>query len=212
MHTTPTSVIKTDPVWSKNVYILFRPDRLIEFFPNKEQSLEERMNAVARFSIYASLLLVAYKRDWQYLLGIPVMLLILSIVYSKEEFEVTTPKGILKKPKQKRPTINNPMMNVSFADNDTYVEAPKYYDDTEQSEKIREQVADKLDFNLFHSVDDVFERKNNQRQFYTMPSTTIPNDQEKYLDFLYGDMKETCKDNTRNCKPYEDIRFKTPAN
>lgn len=206
---TPTSVIKTDPVWSKNIYVLFNPDRLIEFFPNKQQTTEERMNAVARFSIYSCLLLVAYKRDWYYALGVPIMLLILNIIYSNEQSESFTPKSILKKttPEQKRkPTLNNPMMNVSFAD-DTNAEAPDYYDDTEESQNIREDIKDKLDFNLYSSVDDVFERKNNQRQFYTVPS----NDQSKFVNYLYKDMPESCKDNTRNCVPYEDVRVKTPS-
>jgi len=48
--------------------------------------------------------------------------------------------------------------------------------------------------------------KNKQRQFCTIPSTTIPNDQESFAHWLYAS-PETCKENQKNCLRYEDIRY-----
>jgi hypothetical protein len=55
-------------------------------------------------------------------------------------------------------------------------------------------------------VDDLFNRNTSQRQFYTTPVTTIPNDQTGFARWLYK-LPETCKENQSNCLKYEDIRF-----
>lgn len=44
---------------------------------------------------------------------------------------------------------------------------------------------------------DVFNRSQSQRQFYTMPSTTVPNDQGSYQDWLYKIPGKTCKEGGR---------------
>ena len=49
---------------------------------------------------------------------------------------------------------------------------------------------------------DVFGRTQSQRQFYTMPSTGIPNDQESYQNWLYRIPGKTCKEGGRDaCIP-----------
>lgn len=44
---------------------------------------------------------------------------------------------------------------------------------------------------------DVFNRSQSQRQFYTTPSTSIPNDQESYQNWLYRIPGKTCKEGGR---------------
>ena len=44
---------------------------------------------------------------------------------------------------------------------------------------------------------DVFGRSQSQRQFYTTPSTTVPNDQGSYQDWLYKIPGKTCKEGGR---------------
>lgn len=52
---------------------------------------------------------------------------------------------------------------------------------------------------------DVFGRTQSQRQFITMPSTTIPNDQESYQNWLYKIPGKTCKEGGREaCTPGTD--------
>jgi len=46
---------------------------------------------------------------------------------------------------------------------------------------------------LFRNVDDVWDRNNGQMAYNTLPSTTIPNDQDAYLKFLYH-VPYVCKD------------------
>ena len=58
--------------------------------------------------------------------------------------------------------------------------------------------------NMFTDVEDIFNRKNSSRQFYTTPVTTVVNDQTEFANFLYkipscknGD-KEQCIKNINN--------------
>ena len=72
--------------------------------------------------------------------------------------------------------------------------------------EIKKEIDTQFNYNNFRDVDDLFVRGNSQRQFYTMPSTTIPNDQDGFAKWLYK-LPETCKENQTNCLRYEDIRF-----
>ncbi len=44
------------------------------------------------------------------------------------------------------------------------------------------------------------------RQFYIMPSTTIPNDQTGFAKWLYT-LPETCKENQKYCIKYENLKY-----
>jgi hypothetical protein len=49
---------------------------------------------------------------------------------------------------------------------------------------------------------DVFGRSQSQRQFYTMPSSSIPNDQGSFQNWLYLIPGKTCKEGGRDaCVP-----------
>jgi hypothetical protein len=52
---------------------------------------------------------------------------------------------------------------------------------------------------------DVFGKTQSQRQFITMPSTSIPNDQASYQNWLYKIPGKTCKEGGRDaCMPGTD--------
>lgn len=216
--TTPVSVIKSDDIWFKNVFVLVNPSRATEFFPNSMQTIDERLNSVVRLGVYSSLLLSVYKRDWKYLFGIVAVLIVTYIIhknYKKEGFGTSkTPQGILKnnednEEKKVKPTVNNPFMNTMMSDyreNPDKLKAPDYYQDTKEAEDIKKSVEDNFNYNLYQSLDDVYDKNNSQRQFYTTPNTKIPSDQDKYLKFLYGDMN-SCKTDGGNCAlPSDGLR------
>ena len=56
-----------DIFWFKNPEILFQKDRLKEFFPIKEMSNIEKLNAIFRLSIYVGLLLTLVMQNYMYL-------------------------------------------------------------------------------------------------------------------------------------------------
>ena len=101
------------------------------------------------------------------------------------------------------PTARNPFMNV-------LIDEIKYNPTRPAAADISSpQVADTLDafFRVQWSSDptDVFGRTQSQRQFVAQPSTSIPNDQGSYQDWLYRIPGKTCKEGGREaCLPGTD--------
>ena len=55
---------------------------------------------------------------------------------------------------------------------------------------------------IYRNFEDVFERENSQRMFYTLPIQTVPNDQADFANWLYKS-GPTCRESTQNCNYYE---------
>lgn len=105
----------------------------------------------------------------------------------------------------REPTTDNPLMNpllddISLGPDDGPVAANA--DDDDIKNKITENYNDKL----FRDIDDLFERQNSQRQFYTVPKT-YPNDQTSFANWLYKN-DNICKVDQRYCLKDEDYRYK----
>lgn len=101
------------------------------------------------------------------------------------------------------PTARNPFMNVLIDEIKYNPTRPAAADITSP------EVADTLDsfFRVQWSSDptDVFGRTQSQRQFVAQPSTSIPNDQGSYQDWLYRIPGKTCKEGGREaCLPGTD--------
>lgn len=56
----------SDPIWITDFKILFKTNKLNEFFPTKKQTNEERLNSMVRLSLYISVLLSIYHSDTMY--------------------------------------------------------------------------------------------------------------------------------------------------
>lgn len=101
------------------------------------------------------------------------------------------------------PTSRNPFMNV-------LVDEIKYNPTRPPAMAINDpQVEGTLDevFRVQYTSDptDVFGKTQSQRQFVAMPSTTVPNDQGSYADWLYRIPGKTCKEGGRSsCLPGTD--------
>lgn len=96
------------------------------------------------------------------------------------------------------PTENNPFGNVLITDYERPYRPPACYrgNETPKRKKVQEKYFYK---NLFLDVDDIFQKNNGQRQFYTNPITTIPNDQTGFAEALYRVPGGSCKENQANC-------------
>ena len=97
-------------------------------------------------------------------------------------------------------------MNVSLPEingNPNRSQADKSYT-PENMEKINQSVKENvlanndLDPRLFKDLGDELNFDQSMRQFYTNPSTTVPNDQNGFIQFCYGDMK-SCKEDNSIC-------------
>ena len=76
--------------------------------------------------------------------------------------------------------------------------------DTNEDVEIKQSIEDKFSARLYQSVGDVFTKENSQRQFYSVPVRTYPNDQTAFAQWLYGTPK-TCKDGDGDvCLQYDN--------
>ena len=106
--------------------------------------------------------------------------------------------------KKREPTIDNPFMNPILNDfNTENVPYPVNIDDEVVQDKIN------LTYNkdLFKDMTDLFDSKNVERQFYTIPGGAIPNDQQKFAEWCYK-TPMTCKEDTNNCINFDNMKFR----
>lgn len=219
--------------WLDNPQILFDKDNILDFFPTPKEDFDDKLNSIMRLSVYMGILLAFYHKNMIWL-SIIVFTGLFTIVLKRGKVEKKTTQDVSKDGSQStteqfddeiennnnnktnnvctRPTLDNPFMNPTMKDylnvdpeTNRIVDRPPACD---ISDPIVKQEMDKnFDNNLYKDIDDVFGKMNSQRQFYTMPSTTIPNDQDGFAKWLYLSPK-TCKEDQDYCLRYEDIRAK----
>ena len=61
-------------------------------------------------------------------------------------------------------------------------------------EIVKDNINTYFKQNVYKDINDIYERNFSERQFYTVPSTTIPNDRQSFEKWLYYRDK-TCKEN-----------------
>lgn len=209
-----TKVITGDPFWFDSYDILWQSDRLNEFFPTADQTLAERFNALMRLSIYMSIILYFHHRNFKALFIAVGMGLFTYYVWTNSKDTTNTGNiETLDSNECTPPTIDNPFMNVTMKDylnikDGKIVDRPPACDVGQAL--VKKQIDDTFNNNLYRDVSDVFGKMNSQRQFYTMPWTTIPNKQDEFARWLYLNPK-TCKEDQDYCLRYEDIRAKRPV-
>ena len=82
------------------------------------------------------------------------------------------------------PTTDNPFMNLNpyeFSDG-TKSDSCKSYNNL----RIQNMIENKFNEDLYIDSNDLFNRRNSQRQFYTMPNNLIPNNQTDFAKSLYN--------------------------
>ena len=194
---------KSDPFWLNDPEILIDPRRIAEFVPREYMTKIEQLNAVVRFCIYASILLSFAKMNVNYLLLFVASLAITGLIYHfdpnnmKKDEKRELYEDISNLAQRKRyvePTHDNPFMNPCLTD---YTDNPNREAASKRSfvhnEKLKMDIEDKFAYNLYQDVNDIYGKNNGQRQFYTTPVTTIPNDQDSFAKWLYG-KPAVCKD------------------
>jgi len=90
------------------------------------------------------------------------------------------------------PTVKNPFHNVLVSEIKDYPLRPGAPDVTSLKSKIA--LDEYFRVNWYNDPTDIFGKSQSQRMFVTQPSTTIPNDQESYQNWLYKIEGKTCKE------------------
>lgn len=190
--------------WFEDPSVLINMSYLSSFFPTPKMNLIEKLNSLMRLTIYLGVILMLIRRNYLYLY-IPIITAGFTIgAYYYDEEIIQKEKNIKKSisegfglnvNEEVVPTSNNPLMNINLITSDrTLPPAPMYYDDIE----IKEEINDKFNTNLYRNVDDLYGKANSQRQFYTMPSTTIPNQQSAFAKWCYQ-TAPSCKESSIEC-------------
>tara|TARA_Y100000590_G_scaffold458568_1_gene613547 strand:+ start:69 stop:716 length:648 start_codon:yes stop_codon:yes gene_type:complete len=191
--------------WFENISVLFKKENLTNFFPIESMSFNEKLNAIVRLCGYISIILYFVKQNYKVIYIFLSSLVVTIMIYNfseKEEKETleNTPKHILekkifKKKKIVKPTINNPFTNILLNEYESNPNRDSLLD--VEDEKTKKELEDKFSFNLYKDINDVFNTNNSQRQFYTVPITTIPNKQKEFAEWCYK-MPMTCKEGNGN--------------
>lgn len=90
------------------------------------------------------------------------------------------------------PTDSNPFMNMLVHEIKSNPEkAPAATVDTPE---MARNLSDQFQTRMYGDASDVFQRNQNQRTWYTMPSTSIPNDADSFQNWLFRVPGRTCKE------------------
>lgn len=195
-------------LWTEDINQLFKP----VLIPTDHMSIEDKLNAITRFIIMVGTIVTLISRDTRILLLMIILVLMIPLIYSfqnkyqqqADTFLNQKKLGVVNKEICVKPTLNNPFMNPSvFEMNDNHGSCPIY------DEKIEDEVDKLFASNVFKNADDIYDRENSKRQFYSVPGKRIPNDQTKFANWLYK-TPPTCKENNGEMcynKVYKDLRI-----
>ena len=221
-----TTIVRSDPFWINDLEILYKTERLTEFFPTKDMTLEERLNSLMRFGLYVSILLFLHHREGQYIYIAITIALFTYLLYENRDKTTTSVANIPQdmpveieelenkgKKECTRPTLDNPFMNYTMGDRLDHKDGvlKEKFDACDMNKATVKEEADKyFRNNLFNDVSEVFGKLNSQRQYFSMPwSGAAPDLDGKFKDWLYKrptTFKERA-DQLNNYVPhFEDIR------
>ena len=191
--------------WFDDPQQLTRADQVSQFWPTKDQTPEDRINAASRFIIYACCIIYITRRDPRiFVLGATV-LAVLYVMYKskmvKETYGMATSGDIAG---CQMPTMDNPMGNVLITD---YTDAPNrleacYYPTVKPF--VKSFLDDRIPYDAGRSRSAMPEYQRNAaaRQFVTTAVSKIPGDQTAFAEWCYGPKNgPMCKSDGRVCSP-----------
>lgn len=163
-------------------------------------SFKDKILIISNFIFFIALIISLITRSIFFIVFaiiINLFLLYIFFYYNKEQDKIkeeldNNNRTIINNKLCIKPSKNNPFMNPTIVDiginknanlNACCIDNPK----------IKKDINNHFFNNQYRDVIDIYDRNSSQRQFYTMPSTTIPNNQEAFSKWLYY-RKESCKE------------------
>lgn len=206
--------------WFEDMNELISLDNMNQFLPSREMTYPAKVNSLVRLAWYMGILAGIFTSNYLYLY-IPIITMIVTYIlylFRHQELQTTLTQQKIEKalaqqggivpvkeldPKLvekfqdylntngllTRPSDNNPFMN------------PMPFDDRKRAQAVpilsnpvnRAEIELAYDKGNWRDVNDVWDRNNGKRQFFTMPWTTYPNDQGSFANWLYK-TPPTCKE------------------
>ena len=192
-------------IWYEDLKHFITEHNFFKILPQHYMNLEGKINAVVRFCLYLSILLTLIMVDYRYLF-IGIVACVVSIVvyeYERRKKEqqdaFMDAKGVQVVDDKlcAKPSVNNPFMNVLINDIQDNPHRPPACNVANDGNKAL--VASKFHARMFRDVNDIYDNMASQRQYYTTASTTIPNDQGAFAEWLYGRPASCKQGNGEQC-------------
>lgn len=204
--------------WIYDPSILIKKENIIKIVPDSKMNSNEKLNAISRLVILCTILAVLITEKLSvFITGLITLFSIIFLYMIKRNKEVKdgvidikesfTNNNVYNKNKVSftASTSKNPLMNVllnEYKDNphDRKKAGPSYFKETNDiiNENTKQMIRDNFNDNsigekLFDDFGDKFNFNQSMRNWYVMPNTQIPNAQEEFTKFCYGNMK-SCRD------------------
>lgn len=185
---------------------LFDKEKVTQFWPVKHQSTAERVNASARFIIYATCIIYLIRRDVRVLVLCATALGVLYVMERSKmiKSDQVRPVYVRDNSSCTVPTRENPMANVLMNDYVDRPDRPSACDYSTVDHMTNRFLSDRIPYGPSRSRSSLPEYQRNaySRQFVSMPVTEIPGDQTAFAEWLYGAKDSpTCRSDTRMCNP-----------
>ena len=193
------------PLWTENISILYEKRYIFEVLPNKKFDFNRKLNSLLRLSIYYTIIMYLLDRTNTNTLFIPVIVAAITFVLKKfyknkviEESTIIVNEGETIVDKEinmedsdgcRMSSENNPFMNPPLFNNSGNIKSCQSYNNKE----VQRQIEKNFNKDLYKDANDIFGKNNSQRQFYSVPGKSIPNDQESFAKWLYS-TPPTCKE------------------
>lgn len=180
--------------WLDNFNVLlFNPI----LYPNINMTLDEKLNAIVRLILFIGIIATLIFNDSRYILFVFIIMIVSILIYNYqleknnkiERFLNSNELDIINNELCSKPTHENPFMNPNLMDN-----KKKYKSCPIENNNIMDAVNLNFEERVFRETDDIYNKSSLSRQFYTVPSTSIPSDREKFTEWLY-ERGPSCKEN-----------------
>ena len=190
-----------DKFWKNDISVLYDSKNLLKFFPTNDMNLAEKLNAVSRLSIYIGLTLFILKEKIIYLSLTVIVFIVTYYIYNNKnniiENLLAGNDDIFRKSTKDNPFAN---FNIITGTDKDKIAMPIDNEEVKKEVENNAKGIKGIDNKLFKSTYDVFNTNNAERQFYSMPSTSMPNDQTSFAKWCYS-TGPTCKEKNLYCAP-----------
>jgi len=213
--------------WTKDPYVLIDNDKIKKLWPKENMSYVEKLNSITRLIIILTVLGFLISKSARIIMAALITLGIIYFLYTTHENKLKEKESFLKEGFSNEKTYNkikknfkpistqNPLGNVMLqeinGDPNRKPAPPAFNPNAEKeiNEKTKDAVAiinsdnSGIKDKIFKDLGDSFLfDKSFMRNFYSTSNTKVPNDQNSFAKFLYGDMN-SCKDIWSDDKNHE---------
>lgn len=171
-----------------------------ELIPTADMTIEEKLNALMRLILFIGIIMTLLFNDSKYIMFIIIIGMVFIFIYNYQTQSIKNAEKFLDKKNLDivdnkicyKSTVDNPFMNPTIMDVQYNPNRPEAC--TINNTEIEKDMDKNFYSRLYRDVGDIYGKMSSERQFYTVPSTTIPNKQVELAHWLYN-RGPSCKEN-----------------